>query len=159
MLLCSFAIKHEEACPAYAHFPADQAQQVGAAADATAGAATVKAAATGGALTHMVKPTGGAPSIRGSGLQNGAREPRISRKGGATVGMERGSDLAGLPATRQPKEQKDRVHAKIDLKGGDSVRVRWGKTAGRKRHKTETYEATMVEIDRAQIDRGQSRCR
>ena len=157
MLLCSFAIKHEEACPAYAHFPADQAQQVGAAADATAGAATVKAAATGGALTYMVKPTMEAPSIRDSGLHDGVWEPRISRKGGTTVDMKGG--LAGLPATRQPKEQKDRVHAKIDLKGGDSVRVRWGKTAGRKRHKTETYEATMVEIDRAQIDRGQSRCR
>ena len=55
-----------------------------------------------------------------------------------------------LPATRQPKEQKDRVHAKIDLKGGVSVLVRWDKAAGKKRHKIETYEATVVEIDRAQ---------
>ena len=43
----SVAIKHEEACPAYAHFLVDQAQQVDAAVDATAGAATVGAAATG----------------------------------------------------------------------------------------------------------------
>jgi hypothetical protein len=77
---------------------------------------------------------------------------RISRKGGTTVGMrmKRGGDLAGLPATRQPKEQKDRVHAKIDLTGRDSVLVRWGKAAGKERHKVETYEATVVEIDRAQ---------
>ena len=78
----SVAIKHEEACPAYAHFLADQAQQVEATIDATTGAATVGAAATAGALTHMVKPTGKAPSIRDSGLQDGVREPRISRTGG-----------------------------------------------------------------------------
>ena len=42
------------------------------------------------------------------------------------------------------------MHAKIDLKGGDSVLMRWGKAPGKKRHRIETYEATMVEIDRAQ---------
>ena len=62
----SVAIKHEEACPAYAHFLADQAQQVYAAVDAATGAATVGAAVTGCELIHMVKPTGKTPSIRDS---------------------------------------------------------------------------------------------
>ena len=87
----SVAIKHEEACPAYAHFLADQAQQVDAAVNAAAGAATVGAAATGSELTHMVEPTGKIPSICDSGLQDGVRAPRISRKGGTTVGMKRGA--------------------------------------------------------------------
>ena len=101
----SVAIKHEEACPAYAHSLADQAQQVDAVVDAAAGAATMGAAATGEALAHMVEPTGKAPRIRGSGLQVGVRQPRISTKGGtrSRVGMEGGGDLAGLAATRQPQ--------------------------------------------------------
>jgi hypothetical protein len=62
----SVAIEHEEACPAYPHFLADQAQQVDAAVDAAVGAATVGATATGGELTHIVKSTGKTPSIRDS---------------------------------------------------------------------------------------------
>ena len=57
------------------------------------------------------------------------------QKGWDNSRHEEGADLAGLPATRQPKEQKDRVHDKIDLKGGDSVLVRWGKATGKKRHR------------------------
>ena len=139
----SVAIEHEEACPAYPHFLADQAQQVDAAVDAAVGAATVGATATGGELTHIVKSTGKTPSIRDSGLQDRARAPRISRKGGTAVGMKRGADLAGLPATSQPKEQKDRVHAKVDLKGGDSVLVRWGNTSGKNRSEPNKQELAL----------------
>ena len=42
------------------------------------------------------------------------------------------------------------MRAKIDFKGGDSVLVRWGKAADKKRRRIETYEATVVEIDRDQ---------
>ena len=42
------------------------------------------------------------------------------------------------------------MHARIDFKEGDNVLVHWNTAAGKKRHRIETYEATMVEIDRAQ---------
>ena len=51
------------------------------------------------------------------------RPPRMSRKGGTSVGIKKGADLA---ATKQPKKTKSRMHANIDFKGGDSVQVHLG---------------------------------
>lgn len=90
----------------------------------------------------MVEPSGRAPSIPDGGVPVVVRPPRISTKGGTSVGIKRGADLA---ATRQPKEAKSRMHAKIDFKEGDIAQVPWGKAAAKKRAKM-AHDATVVEI-------------
>ena len=152
------AIAHEKGCTEYAQFHALETKPVDAAVDPVEGAATVAAAAEEGQWSHMVKPTGKKPTIPDATGSDAVRQPRISAKGGTSAGLKRSSMLAETSKGKKPRSASlfekiptlTLVHAKIDFKEGDNVRVPWGKPKkamkGAKGGVVK-HDATVVKID------------